>query len=107
MSVLTLAAELAATAKALNLALQTDDATTTDMVDALNELGDAGQYLGGALRVIAQAATAEYKATGAQEWDDLADEIHDAADLVVKGGLHVEEDVLPAAADARGQVSRG
>ncbi|MEU8199515.1 hypothetical protein AB0C10_37600 [Microbispora amethystogenes] len=100
-----LAAQVDTLAAQLKAALLQGDALDAAS-DTLTHLGNAAQYLGGSLRVIAAAALAEYKSTGIQEWDALAEECFDAATPMVTGGVHVEEHAIPAVGDVRLAVTR-
>jgi hypothetical protein len=100
MSAAELAAELAATAERLRAALLADGTSMDEMAAALVGIGDAGQYLAGALRVIADAAHTQHKDTGGPAWETAAEEAYTAADDLVNGGLYVEEHVVGVFTDA-------
>jgi hypothetical protein len=96
-----LAADLAATAVKLRDALLADGVTVDEMASTVAHIGDAGQYLAGALRIIADAAQTRHKDTGVDAWDEAADEAWTSAESLIKGGLLVEESVVGAFVDAR------
>ncbi len=85
-----LAAQLSTFAEQVKTTLHSRGLPLAELLTVLPGLGDAAQYLAGALRVVEDAARQDANDYGHQDRRDLANVLDEAAGRIADGGLIVE-----------------